>query len=116
MILYHLTKVRVIEGILKEGLKPFRCYEWERLLPNPDMPVIWFTDSIREKGSYLHPSRCLVQVDSKNLDTLKLKRTKHKGWWCYEGQIQAEFVSLVDWEKYRYRKPRFMFGLDAGVV
>ena len=110
MILYHLTAVRKLESILRLGLLPFTCYEWcglyDGIVPK-DQPIIWFTDRIREKGSYLHPSRCLLQVDSGILDKDKLHETNYKGWWIYSEVIYPQSVHLVAWELYRSQKPKF---------
>ena len=110
MILYHLTSTRKLQSILRQGLLPFTCYEWcglyDGIIPK-DEPIIWFTDTMRTKGGYLHPSRCLIQVDSGVLDTTRLKETKEKGWWIYAGAIPCPNIHLVAWELYRNRKPKF---------
>ena len=110
MILYHLTSVRNLQSTLKLGLLPFICYEWcglyDGIIPK-DTPIIWFTDNIREKGSYLHPSKCLIQVDSALLDNNKLRETSKKGWWIYSEPILEKDICLLPWELYRNRKPKF---------
>jgi hypothetical protein len=110
MKFYHLTSTKNLQSILKLGLLPFTCYEWCGLYDgtiSKDTPIIWFTDSIREKGSYLHPSKCLIQVDSAVLDNSKLNETKKKGWWIYSEPILEKDICLVPWELYRKQKPKF---------
>jgi hypothetical protein len=112
MILYHLTRVSSLSYILEKGLLPARCYEWVGLYDGTvpvETPIIWFTDTIRPLGSYMHSSKCLVQVDSNTFDNKKLYSIKHpdvKGWWIYAGSIKK--VSLVPWELYRKRKPKWL--------
>ncbi len=111
MILYHQTSIRLVESILIKGLIPQKPDAWKGLLDgiaNNERPVVWFTDNIRRKGSYLHPSKCLVQVDTDLIDTTKLKRLRGSGWWIYEDKISPEAIKLVDWNLYRYSKPKFL--------
>ena len=110
MILYHQTSVRFLENILEVGLIPFEPDEWKRLVVGfvPEgTPVIWFTDNIREKGSYLHPSKCLVQVDANKLDKTKLVKLLVSGWWVYTKLILPEAIQLVGWKLYRKQIPKF---------
>ena len=118
MILYHLTSIKNLRSILKLGLLPFPCYEWcglyDGIVPK-DTPIIWFTDTIREKGSYLHPSRCLLQVDSGILDKEKLHENNYKGWWIYSEPILEKDIHLLHWELYRNQKPKF-WDVAMGII
>ena len=110
MILYHQTSVRLLDSILSTGLVSRKPDAWKGLLDGivcDGKEVVWFTDNIRPRGSYLHPSKCLVQVDTNLINELMLKKLKVDGWWVYEGGISPQAVKLVDWKLYRFRTPKF---------
>ena len=78
--------------------------EWKRLLPIElqETPVIWFTDNLAPKGSYIHPSRCLVQVDTGGLDKTKLEPIKGIfGWWVFAAWIPPQAIREVARSLYR---------------
>jgi len=119
MILYHQTSVKFVDSILSEGLIPQKPDAWKGLLDGivrNGKLIVWFTDNIRPRGSYLHSSKCLVQVDTKLVDTEKLKKLKVSGWWVYEDRVPAEAIKLVSWELYRIHKPKFWGIMVLGVM
>jgi hypothetical protein len=113
MFLYHQTSVKVVGRILKEGLKSHPPDEWKGLLDGlvPEgTPVVWFTDNIRPLGSYLHPAKCLVRVETSWLIQTRLvliRKPEVRGWWVYMGDIPTAAISLVPWQHYRRTKPKW---------
>ena len=111
MILYHQTSVKLVGKILKQGLIPRMPNEYQGFVAERvsagTLPVIWFTDSIRPLGSYLHSAKCLILVDTNSLDVRRLisLNLSNRGWWAYEGSIQPDVIRLVNWREYRKHRP-----------